>query len=142
MFTKEQQEVINKFPIFIPEPVRTNYFRNVFALKPEAIAFLKSNAVKSKDFIDKSFNWGLTSEGHVYWSKINVIYHRVSNLLDEPGISKQFINAGIPVELASPKANVTYSVTPSYRDWETKTDRKSTRLNSSHRSLSRMPSSA
>ena len=35
------------------------------------------------------------------------------------------------------------SITPridSYRDWET--DRKSTRLNSSHRSLSRMPSSA
>ena len=30
--------------------------------------------------------------------------------------------------------------TPTYRDWET--DRKSTRLNSSHRSLSRMPSSA
>ena len=31
----------------------------------------------------------------------------------------------------------------SYRDWETKAiDRKSTRLNSSHRSLSRMPSSA
>ena len=29
---------------------------------------------------------------------------------------------------------------PEYRDWET--DRKSTRLNSSHRSLSRMPSSA
>ena len=29
---------------------------------------------------------------------------------------------------------------PLYRDWET--DRKSTRLNSSHRSLSRMPSSA
>ena len=31
-------------------------------------------------------------------------------------------------------------VTLLYRDWET--DRKSTRLNSSHRSLSRMPSSA
>ena len=31
-------------------------------------------------------------------------------------------------------------VVPTYRDWET--DRKSTRLNSSHRSLSRMPSSA
>ena len=29
-----------------------------------------------------------------------------------------------------------------YRDWETRIDRKSTRLNSSHRSLSRMPSSA
>ena len=33
-----------------------------------------------------------------------------------------------------------YKFAPSYRDWET--DRKSTRLNSSHRSLSRMPSSA
>ena len=33
-----------------------------------------------------------------------------------------------------------YSNEPPYRDWET--DRKSTRLNSSHRSLSRMPSSA
>ena len=31
-------------------------------------------------------------------------------------------------------------VVAAYRDWET--DRKSTRLNSSHRSLSRMPSSA
>ena len=33
--------------------------------------------------------------------------------------------------------NLAYAI---YRDWET--DRKSTRLNSSHRSLSRMPSSA
>ena len=33
-----------------------------------------------------------------------------------------------------------YREEPWYRDWET--DRKSTRLNSSHRSLSRMPSSA
>ena len=32
------------------------------------------------------------------------------------------------------------NITQLYRDWET--DRKSTRLNSSHRSLSRMPSSA
>ena len=38
-------------------------------------------------------------------------------------------------------AVITLSNTPcAYRDWET--DRKSTRLNSSHRSLSRMPSSA
>ena len=36
-------------------------------------------------------------------------------------------------------ADVTNYIT-TYRDWET--DRKSTRLNSSHRSLSRMPSSA
>ena len=34
----------------------------------------------------------------------------------------------------------TYYFNVRYRDWET--DRKSTRLNSSHRSLSRMPSSA
>ena len=33
-----------------------------------------------------------------------------------------------------------YNKEQAYRDWET--DRKSTRLNSSHRSLSRMPSSA
>ena len=37
----------------------------------------------------------------------------------------------------TPNFNLT---TRTYRDWET--DRKSTRLNSSHRSLSRMPSSA
>ena len=36
--------------------------------------------------------------------------------------------------------SVPYTTTSAYRDWET--DRKSTRLNSSHRSLSRMPSSA
>lgn len=111
MFTKEQQEVIDDFPIFIPEPVRTNYFKNVFAVRPDAIAFLKGGAVRSKNFIDKSFNWTLTSEGHGYWSKIFNIYLTVLDPLDEPGISKRFVNAGIPVELASPKANVTYSVT-------------------------------
>ena len=39
---------------------------------------------------------------------------------------------------ASKSSNI--SLENGYRDWET--DRKSTRLNSSHRSLSRMPSSA
>lgn len=112
MFTKEQQEVIDNFPIFIPEPVRTNYFRNVFKFDSNPIAFLKSNAVKSKNFIDKSFNWTLTSEGHEYWAKINIIYLVVPDPLDEPGIIKQFINAGIRVELAPPpKPNITYSVT-------------------------------
>ena len=42
-------------------------------------------------------------------------------------------------ETYSRKIKMIY-IDPSYRDWET--DRKSTRLNSSHRSLSRMPSSA
>jgi hypothetical protein len=111
MFTKEQQEVIDNFPIFIPEPVRTNYFRNVFVLRPDAIAFLKSNIIKDKKFIDGSFIWSNTPEGRGYWGKIFTIYLAVPDLLDEPGISKRFVNAGIPVELASPKANITYSVT-------------------------------
>ena len=38
------------------------------------------------------------------------------------------------------ESSVSTQTDPGYRDW--KTDRKSTRLNSSHRSLSRMPSSA
>ena len=46
------------------------------------------------------------------------------------------------VEIASNRASERRGeyVLGIYRDWET--DRKSTRLNSSHRSLSRMPSSA
>ena len=39
-----------------------------------------------------------------------------------------------------PSTTPTMARKQAYRDWET--DRKSTRLNSSHRSLSRMPSSA
>ena len=48
------------------------------------------------------------------------------------------LSASVPLPANVPKG----SLVPSYiyRDWET--DRKSTRLNSSHRSLSRMPSSA
>ena len=44
------------------------------------------------------------------------------------------------VKVVAGKATDIYSWAEGYRDWET--DRKSTRLNSSHRSLSRMPSSA
>ena len=40
----------------------------------------------------------------------------------------------------NPKTGEDIPITASYRDWET--DRKSTRLNSSHLKLSRMPSSA
>ena len=49
---------------------------------------------------------------------------------------------GIGINLAQKVAEVRKNKkdTEDYRDWET--DRKSTRLNSSHRSLSRMPSSA
>ena len=112
MFTKEQQEVIDNFPIFIPEPVRTNYFRNVFKLEKNPIAFLKSDKIRNKDFVNSSFIWSDTPEGDGYWAKINIIYLAVPDPLDEPGISKQFVNAGIPVELAPPpKPNITYSVT-------------------------------
>ena len=41
---------------------------------------------------------------------------------------------------ANIRDNIWDNIEATYRDWET--DRKSTRLNSSHRSLSRMPSSA
>ena len=46
----------------------------------------------------------------------------------------------IVVHDTEPGAEYVYGLR--YRDWETIQDRKSTRLNSSHRSLSRMPSSA
>ena len=42
--------------------------------------------------------------------------------------------------LATPINATTFSIPEVYRDWET--DRKSTRLNSSHSAKSRMPSSA
>ena len=53
------------------------------------------------------------------------------------GKDKEAAIAVCKTTLKKSKGNKTKSV---YRDWET--DRKSTRLNSSHRSLSRMPSSA
>ena len=48
-----------------------------------------------------------------------------------------FLGAILGVSTSSYKKGI---IEGGYRDWET--DRKSTRLNSSHRSLSRMPSSA
>ena len=48
--------------------------------------------------------------------------------------------SGIKVALPTYYKQKIWTVHERYRDWET--DRKSTRLNSSHRSLSRMPSSA
>ena len=61
------------------------------------------------------------------------------------GILTGFPNFGsleLPRTLGPPNPQLTNVAEESllYRDWET--DRKSTRLNSSHRSLSRMPSSA
>ena len=52
---------------------------------------------------------------------------------DENLVSSVAVNTG-----DGPDSDANYAAL--YRDWET--DRKSTRLNSSHRSLSRMPSSA
>ena len=65
------------------------------------------------------------------------------------GFQKSFVEHGYIIGLASARADLSYQQcinkmwnrrTRFYRDWET--DRKSTRLNSSHSSLSRMPSSA
>ena len=47
---------------------------------------------------------------------------------------------GVVIGLFFISTNMPIYMAQTYRDWET--DRKSTRLNSSHRSLSRMPSSA
>ena len=54
--------------------------------------------------------------------------------------NKELAIKRIPESERSIKHYETMLSGPQYRDWET--DRKSTRLNSSHRSLSRMPSSA
>ena len=54
-------------------------------------------------------------------------------------IKSQYIQIKLENELIKGETKLTEQQTI-YRDWET--DRKSTRLNSSHRSLSRMPSSA
>ena len=61
-------------------------------------------------------------------------------LILEVDISKrgEISKTGKTIRIASSEGNKRIKGT--YRDWET--DRKSTRLNSSHRSLSRMPSSA
>ena len=68
------------------------------------------------------------------------------------GFQKSFEEHGYVIGLVSARADLSYQYGVNrlwnrktrfdfaYRDWET--DRKSTRLNSSHRSLSRMPSSA
>ena len=53
--------------------------------------------------------------------------HKVNNVIAQGLLAKKMGKTKVIAETA-------------YRDWET--DRKSTRLNSSHRSLSRMPSSA
>ena len=47
---------------------------------------------------------------------------------------------GTEIVMADGRLKKIEDINKAYRDWET--DRKSTRLNSSHRSLSRMPSSA
>ena len=60
-----------------------------------------------------------------------------------PDTSKDFKNIDSKILLAQTMEllrNKGYEILTWYRDWET--DRKSTRLNSNHRSLSRMPSSA
>ena len=55
-------------------------------------------------------------------------------------IDKYVPDASNPLAKAFKHKGSVFGFTAPYRDWET--DRKSTRLNSSHRSLSRMPASA
>ena len=95
-------------------------------------------------------------------SNVNM-FHHIGNLLINPDILKKAdvqvgnnsvvhggLGGSVAFEIKDGKdllqngkeygARVQGNYNTKYRDWET--DRKSTRLNSSHRSLSRMPSSA
>ena len=66
------------------------------------------------------------------WKKLLSSVKKTYKKVDE--LANKLCPVAIDVVEAMKKINL------AYRDWET--DRKSTRLNSSHRSLSRMPSSA
>ena len=75
------------------------------------------------------------------WSHVNNLttnFGRITPVFCElvPAKGSLRINPEFGLELMP----MVFPVQDLYRDWET--DRKSTRLNSSHRSLSRMPSSA
>ena len=95
------------------------------------------------------------------WSRVGIIYHLelpegeifvstnelylslvIENLLDN---ANKFTDSGsitlkMRLDKAQSKLRIEVTDTGWYRDWET--DRKSTRLNSSHITRSRMPSSA
>ena len=68
---------------------------------------------------------------------LNVASLMVQYFMDKPVNFTISNHSGAPIQL---RVLPHYPHATPYRDWET--DRKSTRLNSSHRSLSRMPSSA
>ena len=95
----------------------------------------------NNDFIAKAKSQGYTDEQIRQYQilkqsgqlpvKMPVVNNTISQVdtdaaLHSQGILQDFVGSGWNAA--------------AYRDWET--DRKSTRLNSSHRSLSRMPSSA
>ena len=82
-------------------------------------------------FVNSEFGFELKSYGNILRIAVNAIHKEtVENLIERVTINKE-------LERALDNAGGT---TPYYRDWET--DRKSTRLNSSHSGESRMPSSA
>ena len=71
--------------------------------------------------------------------RLKVIFEDFDNVLVAFSCGKDSgVMLNMAYQYAKENGNINYDT--SYRDWET--DRKSTRLNSSHRSLSRMPSSA
>ena len=73
--------------------------------------------------------------------KVNALPFRAYNLIFNEWFRDENLQDSFKVPTGDGPDNLSdYNVLRRYRDWET--DRKSTRLNSSHRSLSRMPSSA
>ena len=89
---------------------------------------------KEKEFQRMLADYGISQKEYQEAKNDKEIAMKLSDALDEIANGKIAV-FGKMVEEAKQAKNER-----AYRDWET--DRKSTRLNSSHRSLSRMPSSA
>ena len=83
----------------------------------------------------------LQKEGAVQDSIVDVNYNTARKIQKEvENFYYDMITRRMSAEATKEQAAAMIDKIAIYRDWET--DRKSTRLNSSHRSLSRMPSSA
>ena len=85
----------------------------------------------------KLIGLGMTPELAQYVASLSLSAKNDQYLQGRNAANTAFIDV---LKVDSTDDTVLNSDTAGYRDWET--DRKSTRLNSSHRSLSRMPSSA
>ena len=105
-------------------------------IKNSSVDALEKNTISSSLFIDSDFDLGIES---TTVSKTTFLRSQVSaDAWNSSGGSSSFTDTNFIGTKSKSNKNKTFRV--GYRDWET--DRKSTRLNSSHSAKSRMPSSA